>query len=72
MVVMKPDGDAGLLERAGVAVKVDLNGGHMTPSSEQYAKFQLDAPSCDNCGSITVRAGNCYLCYNCGNSMGCS
>ena len=25
-----------------------------------------------HCGNITVRAGNCYLCYNCGHSMGCS
>ncbi len=40
--------------------------------SEQFARFQMDAPSCDNCGSITVRNGNCYLCHNCGNSMGCS
>ncbi len=40
--------------------------------SDQFARFQIDAPSCDNCGSITVRNGNCYLCYNCGNSMGCS
>jgi ribonucleoside-diphosphate reductase alpha chain len=39
---------------------------------DQFARFQIDAPSCDNCGSITVRNGNCYLCYNCGNSMGCS
>jgi ribonucleoside-diphosphate reductase alpha chain len=38
----------------------------------QFATFQSDAPSCDNCGSITVRNGNCYLCHNCGNSMGCS
>ena len=38
----------------------------------QFAGFQSDAPSCDNCGSITVRNGNCYLCHNCGNSMGCS
>ncbi len=36
-----------------------------TPS-EQFALFQEDAPSCDNCGAITVRAGNCYLCHNCG------
>ena len=42
-----------------------------TPS-EQFALFQEDAPSCDNCGAITVRAGNCYLCHNCGASMGCS
>jgi len=40
--------------------------------SEQFAMFQADAPSCDNCGAITVRCGNCYLCYNCGQSMGCS
>ncbi len=38
----------------------------------QFARFQSDAPSCDNCGSITVRNGNCYLCHNCGNSLGCS
>ena len=40
--------------------------------NEQFASFQADAPSCDRCGAITARAGNCYLCYNCGNSMGCS
>jgi ribonucleoside-diphosphate reductase alpha chain len=39
---------------------------------EQFAIFQADAPSCDRCGAITARCGNCYLCYNCGNSMGCS
>lgn len=39
---------------------------------ETFARFQSDAPSCDNCGAITVRNGNCYLCHNCGNSMGCS
>jgi len=40
--------------------------------SEQFAAFQADAPICDNCGSITVRNGNCYLCYVCGSSLGCS
>ncbi|MBT4863995.1 MAG: vitamin B12-dependent ribonucleotide reductase [Planctomycetaceae bacterium] len=40
--------------------------------SQQFANFQADAPACDNCGAITVRNGNCYLCHNCGNSMGCS
>ena len=43
-----------------------------TARNEQFASFQTDAPSCDRCGAITVRSGNCYLCYNCGNSMGCS
>ncbi len=76
-LVARPGAQAGAgniaqLHRAGVAMKVDLNGGQSLPSSEQFASFQLDAPSCDNCGAITVRNGNCYLCYNCGNSMGCS
>ncbi len=38
----------------------------------QFARFQGDAPACSVCGSVTVRNGNCYLCYNCGNSLGCS
>jgi ribonucleoside-diphosphate reductase alpha chain len=49
----------------------DQNGG-FTSRADQFASFQADAPSCDNCGAITVRNGNCYLCHNCGNSMGCS
>jgi ribonucleoside-diphosphate reductase alpha chain len=56
-----------LLYRAGAA----LDAGEK-PRDEQFASFQTDAPSCDNCGAITVRNGNCYLCHNCGNSMGCS
>jgi ribonucleoside-diphosphate reductase alpha chain len=47
-------------------------GGSGLSRSEQFASFQTDAPTCDNCGAITVRNGNCYLCYNCGSSMGCS
>ncbi|RLS53348.1 MAG: vitamin B12-dependent ribonucleotide reductase [Planctomycetota bacterium] len=39
---------------------------------QQFARFQSDAPACDACGAITVRNGNCYLCHNCGQSMGCS
>jgi ribonucleoside-diphosphate reductase alpha chain len=36
------------------------------------AGFQQDAPSCPNCGHVTVRSGACYKCYNCGDSLGCS
>ena len=57
-----------LLQRAGVMLPTKVAGGR----DEQFAQFQLDAPACDNCGAITVRNGNCYLCHNCGNSMGCS
>jgi ribonucleoside-diphosphate reductase alpha chain len=62
---------ATLLERAGVKMAVDPAASPADRQS-QFAKFQIDAPACDNCGSITVRNGNCYLCHNCGNSMGCS
>jgi len=60
--------DFAMLERAGVSLNTtpDENRG------DQFARFQSDAPSCDKCGAITVRNGNCYLCHNCGNSMGCS
>jgi ribonucleoside-diphosphate reductase alpha chain len=47
---------------AAAAVRVD----------RQFSHFMEDAPACDVCGSITVRNGACYRCYNCGNSMGCS
>ena len=63
--------DTESLERAGVAM-VEPKNGKPVARNEQFAGFQSDAPSCDNCGSITVRNGNCYLCHNCGNSMGCS
>ena len=62
---------AALLERAGLRMKVDPHAS-LDDRQNQFAKFQIDAPACDNCGSITVRNGNCYLCHNCGNSMGCS
>jgi len=39
---------------------------------DQFQHFMEDAPVCDSCGSITVRNGACYRCFNCGNSMGCS
>ena len=63
--------DAKSLERAG-AMMPETNGKAGGTRDSQFAGFQSDAPSCDNCGSITVRNGNCYLCHNCGNSMGCS
>src|SRR5581483_4461857 len=35
-------------------------------------RFQQDAPSCSDCGSIMVRNGACYKCLNCGSTSGCS
>ena len=63
-----PAGDLSALDPLPIA---GSNGSAPTRDS-QFAQFQSDAPSCDNCGSITVRNGNCYLCHNCGASMGCS
>ena len=31
-----------------------------------------DAPSCSECGTITIRNGACYKCPNCGATSGCS
>ncbi|MEM7787344.1 MAG: vitamin B12-dependent ribonucleotide reductase [Bacteroidota bacterium] len=43
------------------------------PSGSTVGAFQNqeDAPACHVCGSITVRAGACYSCPNCGASTGC-
>jgi ribonucleoside-diphosphate reductase alpha chain len=62
---------AAVLERAGFRMAENPHAS-VDDRQSQFAKFQIDAPACDNCGSITVRNGNCYLCHNCGNSMGCS
>ena len=56
-------------ERTALATKAEPT---LDSAGAQYASFQEDAPPCDQCGAITVRSGNCYLCHNCGNSMGCS
>jgi ribonucleoside-diphosphate reductase alpha chain len=44
------------------------------PEIDEKAIFrsQADAPPCHVCGTITVRAGACYACPNCGATSGCS
>jgi ribonucleoside-diphosphate reductase alpha chain len=65
-------------DRAVEAVTSVVSGADGTQASamgqfnEQFNHFQDDAPACDVCGSICVRNGTCYRCFNCGNSMGCS
>jgi len=47
--------------------------GHVITSlSQSVSHFQLDAPTCPNCGHVAVRNGACYKCLNCGESLGCS
>ena len=65
-------GFASAMPAAAGAATMLKDGPSPLSRSEQFAAFQTDAPACDNCGAITVRNGNCYLCYNCGSSMGCS
>lgn len=33
---------------------------------------QADAPPCPECGTIMVRSGSCYKCFECGTTSGCS
>ncbi|MFA5784093.1 MAG: vitamin B12-dependent ribonucleotide reductase, partial [Phycisphaerae bacterium] len=66
-----------IMELVGIASPDSDNEGEgqqkiMQQFNAQFQHFQDDAPACDICGSITVRNGTCYKCYNCGNSMGCS
>ena len=72
---------ADLASRIGTLVSSAVGDGAAQSKSEtkvmqqfnaQFEHFQDDAPACDICGSITVRNGTCYKCFNCGNSMGCS
>jgi ribonucleoside-diphosphate reductase alpha chain len=35
-------------------------------------KMDTSASTCDVCGSITIKQGNCDLCFTCGTSKGCS
>ncbi len=75
----QPADDDGEPETQSVATPppapaVPRNTGRAAPErlDQQFTHFMEDAPVCDTCGSITVRNGACYRCYNCGNSMGCS
>ncbi len=46
--------------------------GDAEPPEAKGFQNQADAPACPECGSITVRSGNCYKCFNCGATTGCS
>jgi ribonucleoside-diphosphate reductase alpha chain len=55
-------------------VATPAKGGMTTQSFDEKEIFrnQADAPPCHVCGTITVRAGACYCCPNCGATSGCS
>ena len=64
------------IRQAGSAVRVthrlDRQVALAADRMKELFDNQSDAPACDVCGSITVRNGNCYKCFNCGSSLGCS
>jgi len=75
--------DTELLEKARTMNVLNVPGGNgngrhhnggtgVASLSEAIAHFQLDAPTCPNCGHVAVRNGACYKCLNCGESLGCS
>jgi ribonucleoside-diphosphate reductase alpha chain len=47
--------------------------GHGKNGSDMYSFLvRSDAPTCPECGSITVPNGSCHKCINCGTTTGCS
>jgi ribonucleoside-diphosphate reductase alpha chain len=47
--------------------------GHSPTGGEMYSFLvRSDAPTCPECGSITVPNGSCHKCINCGTTTGCS
>jgi len=52
----------------------EANPGPSIPESASGNIFvnQADAPPCHECGSIMMRSGSCYKCFNCGATSGCS
>ena len=69
MIARSPVSDSGNGVRNGSG---SVHGRAITTLSDAIAHFQLDAPTCPNCGHVAVRNGACYKCLNCGESLGCS
>ncbi len=70
--------DNAISAKAEAAIARALNASQLTlpmtaPVTDEKEIFrtQADAPPCHVCGSITVRAGACYACSNCGATTGC-
>jgi ribonucleoside-diphosphate reductase alpha chain len=55
-----------------IAAPKDADGPNAKGGGTATFRYQQDAPSCSDCGSIMVRNGACYKCLNCGSTSGCS
>lgn len=40
------------------------------PETTEIKETHTDAPSCPNCGSLTMKTGTCYTCLSCGSTTG--
>ncbi|MEM7676293.1 MAG: vitamin B12-dependent ribonucleotide reductase [Myxococcota bacterium] len=67
--------DSTMSTKAEKVVQAAIDGSQiplpMSSQTEEIFRTQADAPPCPQCGSITVRAGACYACNNCGATSGC-
>jgi ribonucleoside-diphosphate reductase alpha chain len=56
------------------STKLAAVSGNKAPAAPATLGFspQADAPTCPDCGSIMIRNGACYKCWNCGATSGCS
>jgi ribonucleoside-diphosphate reductase alpha chain len=57
---------------ARAAVSVSAIDAGTAAAQSALAAMMGDAPLCETCGHITIRAGSCYKCLNCGGTTGCS
>lgn len=64
---------AALPETKATPVTQNEQGTIVIKEKTQFAfQTQTDAPTCADCGSLMVRNGACYKCWNCGATSGCS
>jgi len=58
-----------VVEKVVAAVATD---DHAATTDMVLSENMGDAPVCSNCGHMTIRNGNCYVCLTCGDTTGCS
>jgi ribonucleoside-diphosphate reductase alpha chain len=76
-VVAQPRGVAMAETMAGASMRlashpIGFAAGAASTNAPITFSPQADAPSCPDCGSLMVRNGACYKCFNCGATSGCS
>jgi len=61
-----------LASSAETATNPAMAVGTLAEQERTVFQAQADAPPCHACGSMMVRSGSCYKCFNCGATSGCS